>query len=503
MLPNISRNLKFIQKKPKLLKKIYKGIEREFLRIDKYGNLSNNRYPKSIGYALTHKWITTDFAENMLEIITPKIKNNNKIINFLHDIHKYIIKKIKPEFIWPLSIPSEKLNSKIKLATYGNSKLGKNKKLYRIGLKKRYGLLMNMFTGIHYNFSLPKNLLNAWIKKYKIIKNNSEGYLKITRNYNRFGWIIPYIFGASPAIPSKLFRKEECNFSNIQEKYDMVFKPWATSLRLGHILTHKNKITNNINIKFNTIEEYTKKVKYALNTPSKIFQKIGLRDTNNQIQQINTNILQMESELYTQIRLKRNVKNKKSILNNLTKKGIEYLEIRSLDLNPFSPIGISKIQILFLDIFLIWCFIADSPNISTKESKTISKNWKKIIFSGRKPNLLIYNIYKNEKIPLKKIIKKIYENLLKISYIFDECFKNNNYTNALRTLESSFLNPDLTFSALIIKLFFKNKSMHNTGLKLAYKYKKQIKKKDYQFLNKQKIKHQKTMSIEKFYKKYK
>lgn len=498
MLKNISKKLKWIKKNPKILKKIYKGIEREGLRINNKGKMSKKNYPKKMGYSLTNEWITTDFSENLLEIITPKTNNNKYLLNFLNDTHKYIIKNIKKELIWPFSIPCKiSNNTKIKLAKYGKSNIGLKKTLYRKGLQKRYGTLMNMVSGIHYNFSLPKKLLNIWIKK-KIIKNKSEGYLNIIRNYYRFGWIIPYLFGSSPAIPKKYIKNEKIKFKNFKKKYDMIFLPWSTSLRLGQSFINKNNINKKNKIKFNSLKSYIKNLKKLLNTPCKNFKKIGLKNKKNILQQINTNILQMESELYTQIRPKRNTKKNNNLLKNLKKKGIEYIEIRSLDINPFSSIGINKKQILILDIFLIWCFLEKSPKINNKELNIINKNWKKIIFEGRKPKQKIINSFKNIKIKIKTINKKLYKNLIKIAKIFDICFKNKKYTNACKKFKKSFINPKYIYSEYIMKFLLKKKGMHNSGLYLSNKYKKKFEKEKFKILNKKKFFINKEKSIKKY-----
>lgn len=212
-----------MENQPKILKNIFRGVERETLRIEKNGNFSNMKHPYSIGSPLTHKWITTDFSENLLELVTPPSDNVNHLLKFLKDLHSFVAYKIKNERMWPFSIPYlYNKSTKIKIAEYGNSRLGKIKNIYRKGLKNRYGDLINTISGIHYNFSLPKIFWENW-KKYKKKSKNEDyisyGYLNLIRNYYQFGWIIPYLFGASPAISKYFLNGKKSTTSKKRRKY--------------------------------------------------------------------------------------------------------------------------------------------------------------------------------------------------------------------------------------------------------------------------------------------
>ncbi|WP_422667318.1 glutamate--cysteine ligase [Buchnera aphidicola] len=470
MIYNISKNISWIKKNPKILKGIFRGIERETLRIQKNGNFSLKKHPYVLGSALTHKWITTDFAENLLEFITPKSNDIDYLIFFLHDLHKFVTHKIKNELMWPLSIPYIKKNLyNIKIAQYGDSNLGKMKHIYRLGLKNRYGALVNTISGVHYNFSLPISFWKKWNKNKNITNEKeyiSSGYLHLIRNYYRFGWIIPYLFGASPAISSCFLKNNIYKFK--KNKDNTLYLPWSTSLRLSDVGYTSTSILD-LNITFNNLDTYIQSLKNAMKTTSKKFFKIGVKDKNGNFQQLNTNILQMESELYTQIRPKRNVKHGELLSDALKNRGIEYIEIRSLDLNPFSPIGISKNQILLLDLFLIWCALIDSPKINKKDFLLINQNWKRIIFEGRKPNQTIYKNIKKEKITLVEISKIIFQDLEEIAKTLDYNTPYKLYQNVCQKKILCFQNPELTYSAKCLNLFI-NKGIEKTGLLLAQKY---------------------------------
>lgn len=473
MFPNIIDKINWLHTHKNVFKKICRGIERETLRITLNGTLSNTNHPKLMGSKLTHQWITTDFSENLIEFITPKIKDKKSLLAFLRDIYRYACKNLNQERMWALSMPYfDSSNQSIKIADFGSSKIGINKKIYRMGLKHRYGSFMNTIAGIHYNFSLP---LSFW-KKWKGVKNEidgkeiiSNGYLNLIRNFYRFGWILSYFFGASPTIsPYMIQKNNKYSFKFTDNKKNMLYMPWATSLRTSSI-GHNNKTFEILKIKFNSLEEYINQLKYGLNTPKKEFVKIGLQDTFGNFKQINTNLLQLENELYTQIRPKPKKIKDESLISALEKQGISYVEIRSLDVNPFSSIGINKTQIIFLDLFLIWCILIDSPFINDVELQSIYNNWETIAINGRHKNISVsLNNYK-QKISFFKLANLILVDLSKIAHILDENAKIKNHELTCRKMIHYLKNPNLTYSARILE-YILNLGMKETGLYFSNKY---------------------------------
>ncbi|WP_187306484.1 glutamate--cysteine ligase [Buchnera aphidicola] len=476
------KELNWIKKNKEIFTKIFRGIERETLRVNSKGKIVSTTHPKQMGKSLTHQWITTDYSENLLEFITPKTDKLKNSIQFLQDLYIYATKNIYPkERMWPLSIPLYNIKKdKVKLAKFGNSNIGKVKELYRKGLQKRYGNFMNIISGIHYNFSFP---IIFW-KKWKKIKNNdceteiiSNGYLGTIRNYYRIGWIIPYLFGASPAVSNnsyddpKIKRKLTKN-----KKKNFLYFPWGTSIRISKF-GHQNKYNKKFKISYNNINDYINSVIKILSTNSKSFKKIKEKDKKGKLNQLNTNIIQLENELYTQIRPKSSVKNNEKIIDSMKKKGIEYIEIRSLDINPFSEIGIEKKQILFLDLLLILCTFLESPSISNTEWKKIQQNWETVAIYGRKPNQKIFDINSNTTITLKKIGISIFCELKKIAKILDISSKEKLYENTCLYLENLIKYPQFTYSARVLKKM-KKKGILQTGLNFAnFYYKKNINKK--------------------------
>ena len=156
MIPDVSQALAWLEKHPQALKGIQRGLERETLRVNADGTLATTGHPEALGSALTHKWITTDFAEALLEFITPVDGDIEHMLTFMRDLHRYTARNMGDERMWPLSMPCYIAEGQdIELAQYGTSNTGRFKTLYREGLKNRYGALMQTISGVHYNFSLP------------------------------------------------------------------------------------------------------------------------------------------------------------------------------------------------------------------------------------------------------------------------------------------------------------------------------------------------------------
>lgn len=384
MIPDVSQALAWLEKNPQALQGIKRGLERETLRVNADGTLATTGHPLALGSALTHKWITTDFAEALLEFITPVDGDVDHMLTFLRDVHRFTARQLGDERMWPLSMPCYIAPGQdIELAQYGTSNVGRLKTLYREGLKNRYGALMQTISGVHYNFSLP---MAFWQAKCGVEDAESgkeaisAGYFRSIRNYYRFGWVIPYLFGASPAICSSFLQGKPTTLPFEKAGNGMYYLPYATSLRLSD-LGYTNKSQSNLGITFNDLHEYVAGLKRAIKTPSEEYAKIGLEKDGKHLQ-INSNILQIENELYAPIRPKRVTRSGETPSDALLRGGIEYIEVRSLDINPFSPIGVDEQQVRFLDLFMVWCVLADAPEMSSSELLCTRTNWNRVILEA-------------------------------------------------------------------------------------------------------------------------
>ncbi|HHQ6626916.1 TPA: glutamate--cysteine ligase [Serratia fonticola] len=475
MIPDVSQALSWLEAHPHALKGIRRGIERETLRVTADGTLASTGHPEQLGAALTHHWITTDFAEALLEFITPVDDDLDHLLTFLRDIHRHVARNLGEERMWPLSMPCF-INAEqdIELAQFGTSNVGRMKTLYREGLKNRYGALMQTISGVHYNFSLPLVFWQAWagVEDEESGKEQiSAGYFRLIRNYYRFGWVIPYLFGASPAICSSFLKGRETDLPFERNERGMCYLPYATSLRLSD-LGYTNKSQSNLGITFNDLQTYVQGLKRAIATPSEDYAKLGVKEGDRYLQ-LNSNVLQIENELYAPIRPKRVTHSGETPSDALLRGGIEYIEVRSLDINPFSPIGVDAVQARFLDLFLVWCVLADAPEMSSDELLCTRKNWNRVILEGRKPGQTIGIGCNDTREPLDKVGKALFDDLKRVAEVLDSEAGDRQYQQVCEQLVAAFDDPELTFSARILKKM-KAQGTGNVGLELAEKYRKML-----------------------------
>jgi len=467
LIPDVSQALSWLENHPQALKGIQRGLERETLRVNADGSLATTGHPERLGSALTHQWITTDFAEALLEFITPVDGDIDHMLTVMRDIHRYTARQLGDERLWPLSMPCYIENGQdIELAQYGTSNIGRLKTLYREGLKNRYGALMQTISGVHYNFSLPMAFWQA--KCGEMDKEGiSAGYFRLIRNYYRFGWVIPYLFGASPAICPSFLQGKPTSLPFEKTDSGMLYLPYATSLRLSD-LGYTNKSQSNLGITFNDLNGYVTALKRAIKTPSEDYARLGLTKDGKHLQ-INTNILQIENELYAPIRPKRVTKSGETPSDALLRGGIEYIEVRSLDINPFSPIGVDEQQVRFLDLFMVWCVLADAPEMSSDELLCTRTNWNRVILEGRKPGLTLGMGCETAQFPLEKVGKDLFRDLKRVAQTLDSIHSGDAYVKVCDELVASFDDPELTFSARILRSMLDN-GIGGTGISLAAQY---------------------------------
>ena len=498
MIPDVSKALNWLEKHYTILQGIQRGVERETLRILPDGSLAKTPFPNKIGSALTHPWITTDFAESMLEFITPVNTNIDYMLTFLRDLHRYASVSIGDEMMWPLSMPCFVANEDdIILAQYGSSNEGRFKTVYREGLKNRYGAMMQTISGVHYNFSLP---MAFWQARFGV-KNAeegkaviSEGYFTLIRNYYRFGWVIPYLFGASPSMCSSFIQDKQKAKAFIEQTNGNCFLPYATSLRLSDI-GYTNNAQKQLGITFNHLDTYVEGLKRATQTKSEAFKKLGIK-VDGHYRQLNDNVLQIENEFYAPIRPKRVPRAGELPSDALLRGGIEYIEVRALDVNPFSPIGITEEQIRFIDLFLIWCALAPAPEMSSEELECTKLNWNRVIMEGRKPSLEIGIGCDSYREPLSKVGHELFKDLLRVADVLDHQDDKQHYRKVCERLDLMFDQPELTLSARTLEAI-SDLGTAKFGLALATQYKKQLITEPLSLLTDSDFIQQRNLSLEK------
>jgi glutamate--cysteine ligase len=382
-----------------LLQQSLVGLEKESLRVAPDGTLSQKQHPASLGSALTHPCVTTDYSEAMLELITPPLHGARQSLECLSDIHTYVYKNLGDEVLWATSMPCVLAGeTHIPVARYGKSHAGRMKHVYRVGLGHRYGKVMQVIAGVHYNYSIAENFWPLWADIKGGVKGDikclqGEGqslvdasYMAMVRNLQRYGWIIPYLFGASPAVCKTFFGNQSTNMQVFDE--GTYYEPYATSLRMSDI-GYQNQKEESVGIKanYNTLESYIDSLRCAINTSSPVWEQIGLKDEDGAYRQLNTNILQIENEYYSTVRPKQLLQGMEKPTSALNARGIRYVELRSLDVNAYQPQGIDETQMLFLEAFLLTCMFQESPAITLDERPEIDNNLLLSARRGREPGL--------------------------------------------------------------------------------------------------------------------
>ncbi len=436
-----------------------RGIEKEGLRVTPEGVISQRPHPQSIGSALTHPSITTDYSEALLEFITPATDSAKSVMKNLEEVHRYTHQHLGDERIWPASMPN-KIDDEldVPIAQYGHSNVGQLKHVYRRGLWHRYGRIMQCIAGMHYNFSIKDSLFEQLAAIEGVACDQafkSNRYFGLIRNFRRNSWLLLYLFGASPAVDKSFVQGKDHPLETWDD--ETLYLPYATSLRMSG-LGYQSHAQSNLFVCFNALSTYTNTLREALHHPIEEYQAVGV-ETDGVYNQLNTNLLQIENEYYADIRPKRTAKNGEKPLTALDQQGVEYIEVRCLDLNPYEPLGISLQQIDFMDLFLAFCMLNDSPKLSDEECREVDNNKRKVVTQGRHPEFKMHR--KGEEISLKSWANELVEQMQPLAKLLDEKLETQSYSNALESMAVRIKQPSLTPSARILKDMANDKLSHS------------------------------------------
>ena len=426
------------------------GVEKESLRIKRKGVISETSHPPALGSPLTHPCITTDFSEALLELITPPCKSSRDALDFLADTETFVHQQLRNEYMWSASMPCLLRGEEdIPIARYGHSSTGMMKTVYRRGLAHRYGKKMQVIAGAHFNYSFPTSLLT----EMQQAENNqgpislyiNQKYMAMIRNMQRYGWLNLYLFGASPAICHSFAETKPDKLSHFDNR--TYFHPYATSLRMSDIGYTNNNMHRNIKVSYDSIEAYIRTLGAVINTPHPAYDGIG-KNRSDGLQQLNSNILQIENEYYTTVRPKQIPQDDESHFKALQERGIRYVEVRSLDINPFSPSGLDQSQLNFMEVIMHYCLLKDSPMINDHESNTIKQNLNQVAYEGRNPKLQLQ--CGNGSIHMQQWALDIMDEMQSISQTLDAAHDTLRYSRALCEQREKIINPALTPSARIL-----------------------------------------------------
>jgi len=426
-----------------------KGVEKESLRVAPDGYLSQTAHPPGLGSALCNRFVTTDFSEALLEFVTPAFPSTWETLRFLCDIHQFTYERLEDEMLWVASMPCRiRDGDNIPLARYGSSNVAQMKLAYRRGLGLRYGRPMQTIAGVHFNYSLPAGFWDGYRELVGKGQNEtafrSEQYLALVRNFRRFGWLVLFLFGASPAMCKSFGRGGNIDMPSLDA--DTWYQPYGTSLRMSD-LGYSNQTQSRIDISINSLDEYIHDLVLAMHTPKPEYQKLGVK-VDGEYRQLSANQLQIENEYYSPIRPKRVAASGERPTAALRRGGVQYVEIRSLDLNTVDPSGINQNTMRFMEAFLVFCLLEDSPLLDEKTIEEILGNQTGMARQGRDP---AFRLSRDGRfVTVQDWAGEILDKVHAVAELIDKAEGGDSYCQAVGLMRDLVAEPESTPSARLI-----------------------------------------------------
>lgn len=447
------------------------GLEKESLRVTAAGGISQTDHPHALGAALTHPSITTDFSEALLEMVTPPCDSAAQALDYLTVIHQFIAARLpENEHIWNTSMPCIlRGGESVRIGEYGTSHSGRMKHAYRRGLGLRYGRRMQAIAGVHFNFSMPES---AWALRQDLLSGKSldssfdyttvrpefsdeqqtqartDGYFQMMQNLMRIGWVIPYLFGASPAICSTFLAPgegEEFEIWNQSTRY----APYGTSLRMGKIgYRYREDEPIDLSVRHTDIDAYIEDIIGHVSTEHEPYKNLGIKDADGEYQQLSAARLQIENEYYSTVRPKQIPESGELPIYALKQRGIRYLELRSVDVNLFDPVGVNLEQIAMLEMLMMFSWLGSPEPLSAAEMDINKENVNCVAHRGREPGLQLQRM--NGSVALAEWGHDILNAIEPIAAWLDSQQQEPLYVPALQAQKAKFDDPELTPSAQMI-----------------------------------------------------
>lgn len=432
-MPGVSLNQGLRDLDVALLGEIRRGIEKEGLRVRPDGALALTPHPAGLGSALTHPHITTDFSESQLELVTGVHAGVDDCIGELTRIHQFVLQSLGDEVMWAPSMPGVlPADAEIPIGAYGTSNVGQAKRVYRQGLSHRYGSRMQTISGIHYNWSFPGA--------------SSEDYFALIRNFRRHSFLLLMLFGASPAVASGFVAGQDHALQRLNA--DTFYLPHATSLRMGR-LGYQSDAQSALCVSYNDLEGYARSLHGALTEPYPPYEAIGVHDgQGGGYRQLCTSLLQIENEFYSTIRPKRVIRPGERPLHALRERGVEYVEVRCMDLNPFLAVGIDAHTARVLDVFLLQALLSDSPPDTPAEIKGLSANNHLVASRGREPGLMLQR--GDGTVSVMDWGNELLEAGVAVAQVLDTAHGGQAYSQSWAQARAAFNQPDSLPSAQVL-----------------------------------------------------
>ena len=447
-----------------LLRAGFKGVEKESLRARPDGRLAATAHPLALGSALTHPWLTTDYSEALLEFVTPPFRHRTEVVDDLAGLHRFVARNIGDELLWPASMPCDiARDADIPIARYGSSNSGRLRHVYRVGLGHRYGRMMQVIAGVHYNYSLAPEFWpvlaetgaahgehRTWHGTGRALADSH--YFGLIRNLFRHGWLLLYLFGASPALARSFLPDGAPGLEPLGK--DTWYAPRGTSLRMSDI-GYTNRIPGGIGIRYDDLYRYAASLHRAITTPHPRWESLGVRD-GGEYRQLNANLLQMENEFYSSVRPKQPTRRGERPTEALQRRGVRYVELRSIDLDPESPIGLGEERMAFLEVFMLFCLLADSPPLAPTERRAIDENQKRVAVAGRDPDATL--VRDGDEVPLRGWAREVLDEMGRVAELVRT--PGDDPAAALRAAGACVERPDATPSARVLDAMEANGGSH-------------------------------------------
>lgn len=448
-----------------------KGVEKESLRVTPTGEISEREHPRALGSALTHEHITTDYSEALIELVTPTFTESWELLQYLTELHQFIYAELGDELLWSTSMPCRlRGDASIPIARFGDSNVGRMKHVYRKGLSVRYGRIMQAISGVHFNYSFPAGF---WEVLASVLGRHGHGqdfvsemYFALLRNYRRHGWIVHYLFGVSPAVcRSFVDGREDHGLEEFGR--GTLYAPFATSLRMSD-LGYRNKSQAELQISVNSLDEYVRDLSAAISTPDPAYEALGVC-VDGDWRQLNANRLQIENEYYAFIRPKRVARSGERPTKALRRAGVQYVEMRSLDVSALDPVGVNQNKLRFLEAFAAFCVLAPSPLLDSAEQNALDKNHVLVARRGRDPRLMLS--LEGRAIPRAAWASDILDAMQGVCELLDHGDPSRPYSSALATQRAKVSDVEATPSARLLReMRERGESFFDLGLRVSRGY---------------------------------
>jgi glutamate--cysteine ligase len=455
---------------PQILQGGRKGVEKESLRVMPDGSLARTAHPRLLGSALTNEHITTDYSEALIELVTPAFVHSWELLQYLLDLHQFVYRHLGEELLWATSMPCAIARDEdIPLAQFGSSHVGRMKTVYRNGLGLRYGRMMQAISGVHFNYSFPLPFWEAWAAVRGASAHDaafvSASYFDLLRNYRRYGWLVLYLFGVSPVVCKSFLRGRPAGLTDFGP--GTAFEPYATSLRMSDV-GYRNRNQAGLAVSVNSLDEYVRDLTRAITTPHPPYEALGVL-VNGEYRQLNANILQIENEYYSFIRPKRVARSGERPTKALRRAGVEYVEVRALDVSAFDPVGVNQNKLRFLEAFLALCLMKDSPPIEAAEHAALDENHLRVARRGREPGLTLSR--EGRAVPMLEWARELLDSMSGICDVLDRGDATRPYSQALATQSAKVEDVALTPSARMMAELTAGESFFDLALRMSATHK--------------------------------